>query len=269
MVGIGLGSAVGGYIGKELIADKKDSRDSRVYAAIGGVIGGLIGGFAPELKASIGDGLRNLANLGKVFSDAGEVIGDVGELYASTRSGVAFFESVGESDHRPNEANDPGDDPPWWNILSKIGDPYALPDAISFSGNVDVVVAGGTDISPSDFNKLFILKGKSAGQSVSYTDLSISSGYDVGASAVMTKFYYTGDVSTLTLSDFDGFRFTGSMGVSVVIEVGGGISVAPVIHGGYIIGISTHIGVSPPGISGNAGSGWTRLKKEEINHDSI
>ena len=98
MVGIGLGPAVGGYIGKELIADKKDSRDSRVYAAIGGVIGGLIGGFAPELKASIGDGLRNLPNLGKILSDAGEVIGDVGELYASTRSGVAFFESAGKSD---------------------------------------------------------------------------------------------------------------------------------------------------------------------------
>ena len=102
MVGIGLGSAVGGYIGKELIADKKDSRDSRVYAAIGGVIGGLIGGFAPELGASIGDGLRNLPNLGKVLSDAGEVIGDVGELYASARSGVFFLENAVNRDNQPN-----------------------------------------------------------------------------------------------------------------------------------------------------------------------
>ena len=55
------------------------------------VVGELIGAFAPELKASIGDGSRNLPNLGMVLSDAGEVIGDAGELYAGARSGDPFM----------------------------------------------------------------------------------------------------------------------------------------------------------------------------------
>ena len=47
------------------------------------VVGELIGAFAPELKASIGDGLRNLANLGKLPSGTGEVISEVDDSLAS------------------------------------------------------------------------------------------------------------------------------------------------------------------------------------------
>jgi RHS repeat-associated protein len=154
------------------------------------------------------------------------------------------------------------DGPPWYEILAKIFNPYALPDAISFSGNLDIVVAGGTDISPDfEMNKLYLLSGYQAGVSKPFVEATISFGFDIGASAVMTKYYYTGDKWSLLLSDFDGFRYHGSIGFSIGIEGGFGISIAPVQRGGYIIGVSTHVGISPPGLSGNIGSGWTRLKK--------
>ena len=57
-------------------------------AIFGGLVEGLGSGFA-----------ENSFNLGQVLSGAGEVIGDVGELYASTKGGVALFESVGRSDN--------------------------------------------------------------------------------------------------------------------------------------------------------------------------
>ncbi len=50
-----------------------------------------------------------------------------------------------------------------------------------------------------------------------------------------------------------------SLGGSLFVEIGGGISVAPVQSGGYIIGISSHVGVSPPGLSGNVNFGTSSL----------
>lgn len=47
------------------------------------VVGELIVAFAPELKASIGDGLRNLPNLGGLPSGTGEVVSEVDDSLAS------------------------------------------------------------------------------------------------------------------------------------------------------------------------------------------
>jgi hypothetical protein len=60
--------------------------------------------------------------------------------------------------------------------------------------------------------------------------------------------------------DFQGLRFSGSIGFSKVVEGGMGLSIVPVdpANGIYIIGKSVHFGVSPShGVSGNFNFGWT------------
>jgi len=145
----------------------------------------------------------------------------------------------------------------WLRFLERISNPYLAPDAFSWSKlNIDAVYGGGTDSSPLH-SSLYILSGKDAGSETEYVDYSFAVGFDVGASTVVTKYYYTGDVSQLTMSDFQGLRWSGSIGFSAVAELGIGVSVAPVDRGGWIIGVSNHVGVSPPGVSGNVNGGWT------------
>jgi RHS repeat-associated protein len=149
----------------------------------------------------------------------------------------------------------------WLRVLARILDPLGVPDAVSWSINIDIVHAGGVDISV--LTELYILQGKDAGAKLTLQDIGIAVGYDIGISVVGTKYYYTGDIKQLTAKDFTGFRYSASAGYSYYVEIGGGFSIAPVNYGrsGFIIGVSVHLGVSPPGMSGNINTGHTGLKK--------
>lgn len=142
--------------------------------------------------------------------------------------------------------------------MERFTNPYDIPDAFAIGLNVDIVYGAGVDMTL--LGKLFVLKGEDAGTSYLIEDVGFAGGYDIGVNVPFSKYYYTGDISTLTAKDFTGLRFSVSVGFSAFIEGGMGVSVAPVAHGGYIIGISPHIGVSPPGVSGNFNTGFTGFK---------
>lgn len=128
-------------------------------------------------------------------------------------------------------------------------------DAYSVAGNIDVVGIAGVDMSFP--GKLWVTNGNDRGKSKTMFDFGIAGGYDVGASVVMTSYYFVGDINQLKIGDFEGSRWSVSVGLSFVLELGGGFMVAPVPGKGYIIGKMGHIGVSPPGPSGNINWGKT------------
>lgn len=95
---IGIGMTAGAFIGSE-ISDRGEDRDRMLYGAVGGLIGGLIGGFGPGLAENLPDLSKVLSSANKVLS----VVGEVGELYASSRNGIEFLESIGKGDNnQPN-----------------------------------------------------------------------------------------------------------------------------------------------------------------------
>lgn len=135
-----------------------------------------------------------------------------------------------------------------------------IPDAYSIAGNVDGVSVVGVDASVR--GTLYILNGADKGKKVPIGDAGLAIGWDQGASAVFTEYYYVnlfGSNRPLQAGDFQGLRFSASIGASAVIEGGFGLSIAPIdpANGIYVIGKSHHYGVSPPGISGNVNFGWT------------
>ncbi|UXX79433.1 hypothetical protein N7E81_18955 [Reichenbachiella carrageenanivorans] len=135
-----------------------------------------------------------------------------------------------------------------------------LPDAQSYAINFDVVVAGGADIT--SHSKLTMLSGPDRGKSRLLADAGLAVGLDVGVSVVLTNYYYTGNSNNLTLNDFNGFRFSGSIGMSAYLELGGGLSIAKTKSGHFIIGVSKIVGMSPPGPSGNFNVGFTDYYKK-------
>ncbi len=118
------------------------------------------------------------------------------------------------------------------------------PDAVSYAGNIDLIPYAGLDYTP--IGCLVMLGGNVRGQSRLYFDWDFAVGIDIGASLVQTNYYYLGDINRMTINLFEGNRYSISGGYSFGIEVGGGISLAPLSNGDYILGISKHIGVSPP-----------------------
>ncbi|WP_181872024.1 SpvB/TcaC N-terminal domain-containing protein [Marinilabilia salmonicolor] len=128
-------------------------------------------------------------------------------------------------------------------------------DAYSVAGNIDIVGIVGVDMSFP--GKLWIINGNDRGKSQVMSDFGIAGGYDVGASVVGTSYYYVGDINNMKLEHFKGSRWSISLGLSYVIEIGGGFMIAPLQNGDYIIGKMGHIGVSPPGPSGNINWGQT------------
>ncbi|WP_439185838.1 RHS repeat-associated core domain-containing protein [Carboxylicivirga taeanensis] len=125
-----------------------------------------------------------------------------------------------------------------------------FPDAISIQGSIDVVGGIGADSSIGN-GKLLLLNGKGASKA-NYNDWGLSLGFDLGASFEVTEYYYLGP-GQLDLDMFDGPRWEATGGFSFYgVELGTGVVVAPVpTTGGSIIGISYHIGISPPGPSGH------------------
>lgn len=128
-------------------------------------------------------------------------------------------------------------------------------DAYSVAGNIDIVGLLGADMSFP--GRLWIASGNDRGKSTNVFDFGVAAGLDVGASVVMTSYYFVGDTNQLKIGDFEGSRWSLSLGLSFIVELGGGFMVAPVPGKGYIIGKSQHIGVSPPGPSGNINWGRT------------
>ena len=91
-------------------------------------------------------------------------------------------------------------------------------------------------------------------------DIGTAFGWDQGISTIITNYYFLGNINNFSIDDFTGKRFNASVGASFVIEIGMGVSISRV-DGGVIVGISNHIGVSPPGPSGNFNFGRTWLRK--------
>jgi hypothetical protein len=65
---------------------------------------------------------------------------------------------------------------------------------------------------------------------------------------------FFGSYDNFSAEDFFGERINASIGASFGIEVGYGLTYMKV-DGGVIVGISRHIGFSPPGFSGNINKG--------------
>jgi len=128
-------------------------------------------------------------------------------------------------------------------------------DAYSVAGNIDIVGGLGADMSIP--GRLRVNRGNDRGKSTNIFDFGIAAGGDVGASVVVTSYYFVGDINQLKIGDFEGSRWSLSLGFSFIVEFGGGFMVAPVPGKGYIIGKMGHIGVSPPGPSGNISWGQT------------
>ena len=95
------GAWAGGLIGG-LSADN-NIEDRFTDALVGMVSGAIFGGLVEGLGSGFAE---NSFNLGQVLSGAGEVIGDVGELYASTRSGMFFLENVVNRDNQSLEGGE-------------------------------------------------------------------------------------------------------------------------------------------------------------------
>jgi RHS repeat-associated protein len=146
-------------------------------------------------------------------------------------------------------------------IIRRILTRGVIPDALSWSINIDIVYAMGVDVSVQ--TNLKVLSGPDRGKSDVLVDIGLAIGYDLGVSILFTSYFFTGDIDRLSIQDFRGFRVAGSYGLSYFLEGGWGISIAPVNYGrdGYIIGITGHVGVSPPGFSGNINVGFTGKKK--------
>lgn len=130
-------------------------------------------------------------------------------------------------------------------------------DAYSVAGNIDIVGGLGADMSFP--GRLWISKGIDKGKSKNIFDFGVALGLDVGASVVVTSFYFVGDVNDMRLEHFSGSRWGVSGGISCGFELGGGYMVAPLKNGNYIIGKMASVGVSPPGPSGNINWGKTIL----------
>jgi hypothetical protein len=130
-------------------------------------------------------------------------------------------------------------------------------DAYSLSGNIDIVPFAGYDMSP--VGKLWVTNGKHKGESKWIGDAGIAIGVDIGASAVLTSYYYVGNINNMKLNHFKGNRWSISGGLSYYVEAGGGYMIAPLSNGDYIIGKMVHLGISPPGVSGNINWGETNF----------
>jgi hypothetical protein len=130
------------------------------------------------------------------------------------------------------------------------------PDAISIGPNIDAVLFGGVDVSP--IVSAYVLNGPHKGLSRNtLQDGGVAGGVDIGASFVITEYYYIGNINNFRIQDLQGFRVSGTLGFSIGIEVGAGALVAFPRPGEKIIGISHYVGVSPPGVSGNVNLGGT------------
>ncbi len=150
-----------------------------------------------------------------------------------------------------------------------ISNPFLLSESIlsgisggavasSVYGNIDLLLGLGVEYSQE--GKIDILQGVDAGKSAELDfDSGFGIGMDVGASVLFTKYYFTGENNQLDIHDFVGSRTSISGGASYFIEAGFGYSVAK-LKGGYIIGVTKYVGVSPPGFSGNMNRGNTQLK---------
>ena len=126
-------------------------------------------------------------------------------------------------------------------------------DAYSVAGNIDITGGLGADMSFP--GKLWVTRGSDKGKSTNFFDFGVAGGLDVGASVVMTSYYYVGEINNMSFEHFQGNRLSISLGLSYFIEFGGGIIIAPLQNGDYIIGKMGHIGVSPPSPSGNINAG--------------
>lgn len=111
----------------------------------------------------------------------------------------------------------------------------------------------GTEISVS--SKVNILNGNDIGQSIKIKlDIGTAVGWDQGISGIRTEYYFLGNYKKFSASDFYGERISLSLGASMGIEVGYGLTYMNV-DGGILLGISKYIGISPPGVSGNINIG--------------
>ena len=128
-------------------------------------------------------------------------------------------------------------------------------DAYSVAGNIDIVGGLGADMSFP--GRLWLNRGNDSGKSTKMFDFGLAAGLDVGASVVMTSYYYVGDINNMRLEHFQGSRWSLSLGFSFGVELGGGFMIAPLQNGDYIFGRMVHIGASPPGLSGNINWGQT------------
>jgi RHS repeat-associated protein len=130
------------------------------------------------------------------------------------------------------------------------------PDAISVSVNIDIVGILGADMSFP--GKLLVLQGNDRGKTTNIFDFGIAGGLDIGATTVITSYYFVGNIQEMSINDFQGRRWAFNLGFSLLgIELGGGYLVAPVPGKGYIIGKMFQLGGSPPGLSGNINIGTT------------
>lgn len=92
-------------------------------------------------------------------------------------------------------------------------------------------------------------------------DVGFGAGYDAGISFVVTDYYYINGEGNLKLSDFNGQRLSASLGLSYkCVEHGNGLVYSKVKRGGFIIGITQYIGISPSGVSFNFNKGWSNFE---------
>ncbi len=68
--------------------------------------------------------------------------------------------------------------------------------------------------------KLFIMNGKDIGKTTSIVDGDVSVGFDLGVFAVLTSYYFVGDVNNMSLEGFKGTRLSASAGFSIILELG-------------------------------------------------
>ncbi|OYT15853.1 MAG: hypothetical protein B7C24_10835, partial [Bacteroidetes bacterium 4572_77] len=135
------------------------------------------------------------------------------------------------------------------------------PDAEGYEiGNIDMVAVAGVDVTTDgEWSKVTMLRGPNKGEVYDMTDVGFGVGLDIGMSTVISEYYYTGSASSFTYNTFNGSRIAVQVGASYWVEGGVGLSIAKT-NGEYLIGLSYHVGISPPGFSGNTNWGKTYVK---------
>ena len=220
---------------------KTNSDFSDVTAFMGIGVGSSIPAFAVNTNSGVGFGVNTPQGTDIVYpgakqpseqSIANEAIGQARKGYGSNTSSDLFY----------------------WTLALARAKLNAPADAYSVAGNIDIVGGLGADMSFP--GRLRVNRGNDRGKSTNIFDFGIAAGVDVGASVVMTSYYFVGDINDFRIVDLSGTRTAGSFGLSCGLEIGGGFMIARVEHG-YIIGKSLHIGFSPPGVSGNVNRGKT------------
>jgi hypothetical protein len=136
-------------------------------------------------------------------------------------------------------------------------------DAISVSGNINMIPGFGTDLVHFQNTSLLkVLSGPDAGQTTGFQEIPIALGWDLSAGVNFTEYYYVafGD-QPLQLSDFKGFRISISGGFGMWgVDESVSLTYAPLGNKGFYVAVSRFIGGGDPGPSLNVNWGDTNFR---------